>query len=191
MFGLAKRVKEILSKKRKPKEPVAPVEKEYSFNEELFDESIIYNENRGALARGDNLYEEEGETGDLGKYQTSPDLLSLYSKKWLGKKYTPTEYLKDPEAQEAFFKRFKEDVVKVYKLNEREASVAWHNGFGAIGFSYQTDENGKILKDENGVEIPVNYDYNRRKLIESIEDGIKEKDNVQEYIKRIDYLLNS
>lgn len=123
---------------------------------------FIHSENRGANAQGKNLYEEIGVTGDLGKYQTSPQTLKEWSRPWLGKEYTPDEFRKDPEAQETFMDEF-EAVVRRYKLSPEEAAVAWHKGWGAIGFPR------------------MSFEEKKKKLIESIKSNVGE---AKEYIKQ-------
>lgn len=176
-------------RKKKETIPEPEPEPEYVFDEVLFDEAILYNENRGAIERGENPYEVKGKTGDLGKYQVSPDFLDIYGLKWTGKVLTPEEFLEDEEAQEVFYERFKRDVVDKYKLKEKEALVAWHNGIGAIGDLYQTDGAGKIIKDEKGKEVPVTYEYNRDRLMKSINDAVRTKPNVQKYINNVEFLF--
>ena len=73
-----------------------------------------------------------GITGDLGKYQVNPKSLKDWSKLWLGKKYTPEEFLNDPEAQEQFFDEFL-NVAERYNLTPDEAAVSWHRGWGELG----------------------------------------------------------
>jgi hypothetical protein len=104
---------------------------------------FIQSENRGARDRGEDLYQSTNEkTGDLGKYQTSPETLKDWGKIWLDKEYTNQEFLDDPQAQETFMDEF-EAVVRRYKLSPEEMAVAWHKGWGAIGFSNMTFEEKK------------------------------------------------
>jgi len=109
---------------------------------------FIQSENRGARDRGENLYESVNpDTGDIGKYQVDPATLKKWSKPWLGKTYTDEEFKKDPDAQERFMDEF-EAVVRRYKLSPEEMAVAWHKGWGAIGFSNMTfEEKKKDLMD--------------------------------------------
>lgn len=108
------------------------VKDKYEFNRDVFQTGILHAENRGAIERGDNLYEVIGETGDLGKYQVNPEVLKDWSGVWLDRNYTPEEFLKDPEAQEEFFNQF-QDVVERYKLTPEEAAITWHRGWGELG----------------------------------------------------------
>lgn len=125
-------------KKEQPKEAVQPEadilseQAKSNFDVENFRKGIVYNEVRGAIGAGLNPYEVVGRTGDLGKYQVSPDSLESWSKIWLGKKYTPEEFKKDPQAQESFFGQFIK-VAERLKLSPEQAAIAWHRGWGLLG----------------------------------------------------------
>lgn len=106
---------------------------------------FVYSENRGAQAEGKDLYKVIGVTGDLGKYQVKPQTLKDWSKAWLGKEYTPDEFLKDPEAQEEFMNQF-EAVVNSYNLTPEEAAIIWHKGWGVLGDQKPRAEKEKALK---------------------------------------------
>jgi hypothetical protein len=93
---------------------------------------IVYAENRGALQGGGDLYRVVGVSGDLGKYQVNPQVLSDWSPAWLGKKYTKEEFLNDPDAQERFFDEFL-NLADKYNLTPEEAAVTWHRGWGELG----------------------------------------------------------
>lgn len=98
------------------------------FNKELFRAGIVYNETRGAK----DPYIAVGPTNDLGRYQASPATLKGWSKAWLGKEYTPDEFLKNPTAQEKFFEEFTK-VAERLNLTHEQAAVAWHRGWGELG----------------------------------------------------------
>lgn len=93
---------------------------------------FVHVENRGARDLKKNLYEVVGKTGDLGKYQVSPDSLYDWSEPWLGKQYTKEEFLADKQAQEDFFNEFL-NVAERYNLSPDEIAVAWHSGWGELG----------------------------------------------------------
>ena len=118
-----------------------------AYDREELREEIIYRENRGAEAAGKNLYNEVGVTGDLGKYQVSPDTLNTWSEPWLGKKYTKKEFLDDKDAQEKFWSEFA-NVVESYNLTKQEAIVLWHKGWGVLGMGGSKDEKKKKLKEQ-------------------------------------------
>ncbi len=113
-------------------QPLKPVETKNTFDRQDFSQRIVGIENEGELARGENVYKTIGVTGDLGKYQVSPQTLKSWSKAWLNKEYTPQEFLNDPEAQEKFFNNFL-DVVERLQLTPEEAAITWHMGWGELG----------------------------------------------------------
>lgn len=154
-----------------------------------FDNAIVHVENSTAAAQGKDLYKQIGVTGDIGKYQVNPRVLNDYSKVWLGKKYTPEEFLNDNNAQEKFFRAFKKNVIKRYGLTPTQGLVAWHNGMGKAGDMYQTDENGNLLKDEKGQAIKTTTAYDRIKLLESINHALKTKPNVKKYVSKAQEIL--
>ena len=99
---------------------------------EDFRKRIVGAENEKILANGGDLYKSVGVSGDLGKYQLNPSSLKAWSESWLGKNYTPDEFLQNKKAQEDFFKQFL-DVTDEYKLTPDEAAIAWHRGWGELG----------------------------------------------------------
>lgn len=124
-----------ITKKRTPLDKLlgkTEITRDESFNVEDFRNRIVGVENETLLASGGDLYKSIGVSGDLGKYQTSPNTLADWSKVWLGKKYTPKEFLNDEKAQEEFFTQFTE-VAKRHKLTPEEAAIAWHRGWGEVG----------------------------------------------------------
>lgn len=133
-------------------------------------QGFIQAENRGARDRGENLYEQVGETGDIGKYQVEPETLRRWSEPWLGRTYTVEEFKKDPAAQEEFMNQFLA-VVDAYGLTPEEAAIAWHKGWGAIG-------------DQEGREI------NKKQLMAHIAEKRKDPE-VQEYLKDFFIGLNN
>lgn len=103
-----------------------------TFNPEQFKQGITYAENRNALASGTDPYKVVGVTKDLGKYQVNPTTLSQWSQAWLGKQYTPQQFLNDPNAQEEFMNQFV-NVAQRLKLTPEQAAAAWHKGWGELG----------------------------------------------------------
>lgn len=129
----------------------------YSFDEEDFRNRIVYTENRGAPE--EELYTTIGVTGDLGKYQANPQTVKEWSEAWLGQKYTPKEFLSDPEAQERFFGEFMR-VAKRLELTPEEAAVAWHTGWGELGTgSRETRDSRFREKLFEKMETPVGKRY--------------------------------
>ena len=110
-----------------------------------FRKGILYNENRGAIQAGKDPYQSVGPTGDIGKYQASPSTIAAWSKAWLGKKYTPDEFKKDPQAQEKFFEQFTK-VKEKYKISDEDAAIMWHRGWGVLGYKGTFEEKKKQLK---------------------------------------------
>lgn len=160
-----------------------------------YDDAVIYNENRKALAQGANLYEITGVTGDLGKYQVNPaNLNTNFTKVWLGKNYTPEEFKKDPEAQEKFYKMFKEKIAKRYRLTPEQALIAWHQGWGLVGSDNEFDiVDRKIVekKDKKGKPIRATYQYKREKFIANLDDKIKNDKESQRYLNEVRHILNN
>ena len=111
-----------------------------------FIKGILYNENRGAIASGADPYQSVGPTGDLGKYQTSPTTLSDWSESWLGRKYTPEEFIADPDAQERYFDEFLK-VKEKYNVSDEDAALMWHRGWGVIGTGKSKKEKEAALKE--------------------------------------------
>lgn len=119
------------------------------FDPEQFRNGILYAENRGAAASGEDLYGVVGVTGDVGKYQVSPPTLETWSEPWLGKKYDVESFKKDPEAQEKFFEQFTE-VAKRLDLTPEQAAAAWHGGWGELGMGGEREERDqKFMEDLN------------------------------------------
>lgn len=120
-------------------------QKTSKFNRANFTKKIVHVENRGARDAGKNLYESVGRTNDLGKYQVSPPSLAAWSKAWLGKTYTPEQFLKDPEAQETFFNEFM-NVVERLNLSPDEAAITWHRGWGELGTGDKSTRDSRFRK---------------------------------------------
>jgi hypothetical protein len=135
----AESTKQSILDKEKPKPQVKGLTESKA---EDITKAILYRENRGATSTGENLYEVIGVTGDLGKYQVSPETLKDWSPHWLDKEYTIQEFLHSPEAQEAFYNEFLR-IVDAYELTKNEALAAWHKGWGIIGSGEGTREESK------------------------------------------------
>jgi len=110
-----------------------------NFDEQDFTKRLVNVENGVATSTGENLYDVIGVTGDIGKYQASPRTIKDWSKTWLNKQYTPEQFRKDPQAQEAFYKEFLA-VVKKHELTPEQAAIAWHSGWGELGTGVGTKE---------------------------------------------------
>jgi len=148
----------------------------YSFDDDSFRKGILHAENRGPAGRGENLYEVEGKTGDLGKYQVEPETLKLWSPYWLGKQYTPEEFKKSPKAQEEFFNQFLA-VVERYQLTPEEAAVTWHKGWGQLGTGpRETREKRFRAKLKELME-----DEGSQKYLLSYNEGIKNEKSKQKH----------
>jgi len=106
---------------------------------------FLHAENRGASASGEDVYKVKGVTGDLGKYQVKPQTLKDWSGPWLGKTYSPKEFLNDPKAQEEFMNQFLA-VVDAYELSPEDAAIVWHKGWGVLGDNRPRDEKKKALR---------------------------------------------
>jgi hypothetical protein len=106
---------------------------------------ILYTENRGAIAAGEDPYKSIGVTGDLGKYQVKPETLKDWSRGWLGKEYTPEQFLNSPKLQEEFMNQFLA-VVDRLGLSPDEASMAWHKGWGELGTGDKKTRDARFLK---------------------------------------------
>jgi hypothetical protein len=125
------------------------------FDTEAFTKAIQYTESRGT----EDPYKAVGPTNDLGKYQASPGTLDSWSEAWLGKKYTPEEFLADPDAQETFFKQYLA-VVNRLKLTPEQAAVAWHRGWGELGTGPRETRDERFLADLNAKmneDVSQNY----------------------------------
>lgn len=105
-----------------------PALDQYSFDRNDFKRRISYNETRGQS----DPYRTIGVTGDLGRYQVSPNTLSAWSEPWLGKAYDQKSFLADQDAQDRFFDEYM-NMAEAYKLNPQEAAITWHRGWGAAG----------------------------------------------------------
>lgn len=116
------------------------------FKPDVFTKGIAYNESRGAS----DPYKAVGPTKDLGKYQASPDTLKGWSKAWLGKSYTPEEFLSDPDAQEKFFGEFVK-VAQRLNLTHEQAAVAWHRGWGELGRGDKKTRDTRFLERLNAM----------------------------------------
>lgn len=147
-----------------PEKPIAPKEPSKM---DIVRKGILYNENRGAVEAGKNPYVSVGPTGDLGKYQTSPETLKGWSKVWLGREYTPEEFLADENAQEKYFNEFLK-VVERLDLTPEEAAVTWHRGWGELG------EGDKATRDErfrSRLQMLMKDEISRRYL-DSFQRGV-------------------
>jgi hypothetical protein len=122
----------------------APTFNHEGFDANAFTKAIQYTESRGK----EDPYKAVGPTKDLGKYQASPSTLNDWSEPWLGKKYTPEEFLADPDAQETFFKQYLA-VVNRLKLTPEQAAVAWHRGWGELGTGPRETRDERFLADLN------------------------------------------
>lgn len=116
-----------------------------SQDNERFRQGIIYNENRGTIAAGKDPYKAVGPTGDVGKYQASPATIAAWTKPWLGKKYTVEDFKNDPEAQEKFFDEFLK-VKEKYDVNDEDAAIMWHRGWGVLGYDDTFEEKKRKLQ---------------------------------------------
>lgn len=103
-----------------------------AFDRETFKQGIVHAENKTALYNGQDPYGVVGVTKDLGKYQVSPTTLNQWSGPWLGKTYTPQQFLADPKAQEEFMNQYM-NVAERLKLTHEQAAAAWHKGWGELG----------------------------------------------------------
>jgi len=109
------------------------VEQAPSFNKEDFTTRIVNIENEAlATSTPEKLYASVGVTGDLGKYQVSPSSLAVWSKPWVGRLVTKSEFLRSPELQEKFWGEYL-NVVERLQLTPEESAVAWHTGWGQLG----------------------------------------------------------
>lgn len=147
--------------------------KDKNFKGDVFDKGLLYVENRGNMDKGDEIYKTVGEqTGDLGKYQVKPATLKDWSKSWLGKEYTPEEFLNDPEAQEEFKNQFK-SVAERLDLTPEEAAITWHRGFGILGSGEGTrEERDKKFRKylENVMKEDESQEY-----LNSFREGVNKK----------------
>lgn len=116
---------------KRPPDPVEPVMTN-DFNREDFAKKIASVENEALIGKEDEMYKSIGATGDLGKYQVSPESLKDWSGPWLGKTYTKDEFLNDKKAQEKFFQMFL-DVAERLNLTPEQTAIAWHRGWGLLG----------------------------------------------------------
>lgn len=140
--GLLQRIKEKREEKKQaslPKVSQKVTQETPSFDRKSFSNRIAGIENEALVGQPDKMYKSVGVSGDLGKYQVSPQSLQDWSKAWLNKEYTKQEFLNDPQAQEKFFNNFL-DVVERLKLNPEEAAVTWHRGWGLLGQGNKTRE---------------------------------------------------
>lgn len=140
----------------------AQAEEPKGFDRELFRTGIVHNETRGAK----DPYTAVGPTKDLGKYQASPATLKGWAKAWLGKEYTPDEFLKDPSAQEKFFEEFTK-VAERLNLTHEQAAVAWHRGWGELGTGDKATRDKRFLDRLNGM---MEEDISK-KYLESFNDA--------------------
>lgn len=157
--------------KQKRQEQVVPVNSFASFKQQragafdrsTFTQKIIEAENRGARDRGENMYAVKGVTGDLGKYQVSPQTLATWSGPWLGNTYTPEEFLADPEAQEEFFSQFV-SVAERLNLSQDEAAIAWHRGWGELGSGESRETRDRVFRESltKRMQEPVSQEYLRK-----------------------------
>ena len=134
---------------------VAPL-KPYSFDRDNFKKRIAHVESRGTF----NPYKAIGITQDIGKYQVSPDTLNEWSEPWLDNRYTPEEYIKNPQAQEEFMKQYL-DMVENYQLTPEEAAITWHRGWGALGNQADKPRRREIMEEQKKryMAAPENFDY--------------------------------
>jgi len=140
--------------------------------DDSFSEGITYAENREAMDSGEDLYKVRGVTGDLGKYQVNPEVLSNWSEAWLDKKYTPEEFLNSPEAQEEFYKQFLA-VANRLELTPEEAAVTWHRGWGELGTGDRATRDERFFaKLKELMEEPES-----KKYLETFRKGVDNKDN--------------
>lgn len=125
----------IFIRKKKLFTPHNYLEETKDLSSDNITKGIIANESRGHP----DPYSAVGRlTGDLGKYQVHPDTLKEWSKPFLGKILSKKEFLKNPEAQETFYRKFRE-LIDPLNLTDEEAIVAWHRGWGKLNSTDPSD----------------------------------------------------
>lgn len=93
----------------------------------------------------DDPYKTVGVTGDIGRYQVSPQTLEAWSEPWLGKKYDQESFMQNPQAQDQFFTEYM-NVADKYQLNPEEAAIVWHRGWGVLGDQANKPKRGQLMR---------------------------------------------
>jgi cell wall-associated NlpC family hydrolase len=102
----------------------------------------------GALAQqesGGNYGAVNGLTGALGKYQILPVNVPVWSQKYLGVRWTPSQFLGDPRKQDALARAVLQDYYD--KWGVRGAAAAWYSGNPALANSYKPQKGGPSIGD--------------------------------------------
>ena len=94
----------------------------------------------GQQESGGNYGSVNGGSGALGKYQIMPANVPAWSQKYMGTKWTPQQFLGDPNKQEALAKAVLNDYYT--KWGARGAASAWYSGNPALNLNYNPQHGG-------------------------------------------------
>ncbi len=94
---------------------------------------------------GGNYSAVNGLTGALGKYQILPVNVPAWSQKYLGVRWTASQFLGDPRKQDALARAVLQDYFDKYGI--RGAASAWYSGDPALANNYKSQRGGPSIGD--------------------------------------------
>lgn len=93
---------------------------------------------------GGNYSAVNGGSGALGKYQIMPANVPYWSQKYLGTRWTPSQFLSDPRKQDALARAVLQDYYNRY--GARGAASAWYSGQPQLHMSTRPQPGGPSIK---------------------------------------------
>lgn len=94
---------------------------------------------------GGNYGAINGSSGALGKYQILPSNVPYWSQKYLGTKWSASQFLGDPRKQDALARAVLMDYYDKYGV--RGAAAAWYSGNPSLANDYKSQNGGPSIGD--------------------------------------------